>query len=168
MRFQRARVSFAAMASHPAPGDPAPDFSGVTTDGHRVSLADYRGRKLVLYFYPKDDTPGCTRQACSLRDHAAEIAAHGGAVLGVSTQDEASHRRFTGKFRLNFPLLADTDGAIGRAYGALGGPGLLARLRSAAGLAQRVTFIIDEQGRIAHVIARPDVARHAEEVIALL
>lgn len=156
------------MSARPVPGDPAPPFEARATDGRRISLADYRGRKLVLYFYPRDDTPGCTRQACSLRDHEARIAAKGAAVLGVSTQDEASHRAFTGKHRLNFPLLVDRDGAIGRAYGVLGGGGLFARMRSAMGLAQRVTFVIDPDGRIAHVIERPDVARHGEEVLALL
>ena len=154
--------------ARPKPGDPAPDFHATTTDGKPVALGDYRGRKLVMYFYPMDDTPGCTKQACSLRDHNAEIAAKGAAILGVSTQDEASHRRFTDKFRLNFPLLADTDGAVGRAYGTLGGGGLLSKLKSAAGMADRVTFIIDEQGRIAHVIDKPEVGRHAEEVLALL
>ena len=154
--------------AYPKPGDPAPDFSACTTEGRRVSLADFRGRKLVMYFYPRDDTPGCTKQACSLRDHNAEIAAKGAAVLGVSTQDEASHQRFTHKFHLNFPLLADTDGAVGRAYGTLGGPGLLSKLKSAAGMAARVTFVIDAAGRIAHVIDKPDVKRHAEEVLALL
>ncbi len=152
----------------PAPGDVAPRFEGVTTDGRRVSLGDFRGRKLVLYFYPRDDTPGCTRQACSLRDHRSLIAAKGAAVLGVSTQDVASHRAFAGKYALNFPLLVDADGAIGRAYGVLGGRGPVARLRTAAGLAERVTFLIDAEGRIAHVIERPDVARHGEEVLALL
>jgi len=153
---------------HPAPGDPAPRFEGITTDGHRVSLDDFRGRRLVLYFYPRDDTPGCTRQACSLRDHMALLAAKGAAVLGVSTQGVESHRAFSGKYALNFPLLVDADGAIGRAYGVLGGRGLLARLRSATGLAERVTFLIDAEGRIEHVIERPDVARHGEEVLALL
>lgn len=156
------------MGAQPRAGDPAPDFEGVTTDGARVALGDFRGRKLVLYFYPMDDTPGCTRQACSLRDHNAEIAARGAAILGVSTQDEASHRRFTSKHRLNFPLLADRGGAVGRAYGTLGGPGLLSAARALVGMADRVTFIIDENGRIAHVIDRPDVSRHAEEVLALL
>jgi peroxiredoxin Q/BCP len=156
------------MATPLKPGDPAPDFSGTTTDGKKVALADFRGRKLVMYFYPMDDTPGCTKQACSLRDHNADIKAKGAAILGVSTQDEASHRKFTEKYKLNFPLLADTDGAVGRAYGTIGGPGLLSKLKSAAGMADRVTFVIDEKGRIAHVIARPDVANHAEEVLALL
>jgi len=150
------------------PGDPAPGFSATTTEGKPVSLGDYRGRKLVLYFYPKDDTPGCTKQACSLRDHNAEIAAKGAAILGVSTQDEKSHQAFTKKFGLNFPLLADTDGSVGRAYGTLGGKGVMAKLMTAVGFAERVTFIIDENGRIAHVIDRPDVANHAGEVLAKL
>lgn len=149
-------------------GDPAPDFSAVTTDGRRVALKDFRGRKLVMYFYPRDDTPGCTRQACSLRDHNGEIRAKGAEILGVSTQDEKSHQAFTKKFDLNFPLLADTDGAVGRAYGTLGGAGLISKLKSAAGMADRVTFVIDGQGRIAHVIDKPDVANHAAEVLALL
>jgi peroxiredoxin Q/BCP len=149
-------------------GDPAPDFEGVTTDGSKVALRDFRGKKLVLYFYPMDDTPGCTKQACSLRDHNAEIAAKGAAILGVSTQDAESHRKFTAKYKLNFPLLADAGGQVGRAYGTLGGGGLLAAAKALAGMADRVTFIIDEKGRIAHVIDRPEVANHAEEVLALL
>ena len=150
------------------PGDPAPDFKGVTTDGKPVALADYRGRKLVLYFYPRDDTPGCTKQACSLRDGNAELAAKGAAVLGVSTQDERSHQAFTRKFHLNFPLLADTDGSVGRSYGTLGGSGVVDRIKTAVGMAKRITFVIDERGRIAHVIDKPDVANHAAEVLALL
>jgi peroxiredoxin Q/BCP len=156
------------MATTLKPGDPAPHFDAVTTDGKRVRLDDFRGRKLVLYFYPKDDTPGCTRQACSLRDHASQLAAKGVAVLGVSTQDLESHRAFTGKYHLNFPLLADSDGKVGRAYGTLGGEGIVAKLKTALGMADRVTFVIDPEGRIAHVIAKPDVSRHAEEILALL
>lgn len=149
------------------PGDPAPDFSGLTTDGTRVALADFRGRKLVLYFYPMDDTPGCTAQACSLRDHNAEIAAKGAAILGVSTQDQASHDKFTRKHKLNFPLLADTDRSVARAYGAIGG-GLMGMARGLLGIADRITFVIDESGRIAHVIDKPDCPNHAEEVLRLL
>ena len=156
------------MATPLKAGDPAPDFAATTTDGKKVALKDFRGKKLVMYFYPRDDTPGCTQQACSLRDHNAEIAAKGAAVLGVSTQDEASHGTFTENYKLNFPLLADTDGVVGRAYGTIGGPGLLSKLKSAAGMADRVTFVIDEKGRIAHVIDKPQVGRHAEEVLALL
>ena len=150
------------------PGDPAPDFEAATTDGKRVSLKDYRGKKLVMYFYPMDDTPGCTKQACSLRDHDKEIRARGAEILGVSTQGEESHQKFTKKYNLNFPLLADTDGTVGRAYGTLGGGGLVSKLKSAAGMADRVTFIIDEKGKVAHVIAKPDVSHHAEEVLKLL
>jgi len=156
------------MATTLKAGDPAPRFEGVTTDGQRASLDDYRGKKLVMYFYPKDDTPGCTKQACSLRDHTAEIAAKGASVLGVSTQGTESHQAFTKKYRLTFPLLADTEGTVGRAYGVLGGDGLMSKLKAVAGFADRVTFLIDEKGRIAHVIDRPDVANHAEEVLALL
>ena len=156
------------MPTHLKAGDRAPHFEGTTTDGHKVSLADYRGRKLVMYFYPRDDTPGCTKQACSLRDNIAPIAAKGAAVLGVSTQGVESHQAFTKKYGLNFPLLADTDGKVGRAYGVLGGDGLLSKLKSAAGMADRVTFVIGEDGRIASVIEKPDVARHASEVIDLL
>jgi peroxiredoxin Q/BCP len=156
------------MATTLKAGDPAPDFEGVTTDGKRVSLKDYRGRKLVMYFYPKDDTPGCTKQACSLRDHNAELAAKGAAILGVSTQGEESHRAFTKKYNLNFPLLADTEGKVGRAYGTLGSGGLISKMKAAAGMADRVTFVIDENGRIAHVIDKPNVANHAQEVMRLL
>ena len=156
------------MAHRPAPGEPAPAFEGVATDGSRVSLAGYRGRKLVLYFYPRDDTPHCTQQACSLRDHAADFAQRGAAVLGVSTQAESSHQAVTAKYRLNFPLLADRDGKVARAYGVMGGGGLVSRLKAALGLADRVTFVIDADGRVAHVIGKPDVSRHADEVLALL
>ena len=89
-------------------------------------------------------------------------------MLGVSTQDASSHQAFTRKFSLNFPLLADTDGSVGRAYGTLGGSGLVSKLKTAVGMADRVTFIIDEEGRIAHIIDKPAVGRHAEEVLAFL
>ncbi len=122
----------------------------------------------MLYFYPRDDTPLCTQQACSLRDHNAEIAAKGAAILGVSTQDADSHRKFTARHGLNFPLLVDAGGTVGRAYGTIGGGGLLSAAKAIIGMTDRVTFIIDGKGRIAHVIDQPDVAGHAEEVLALL
>jgi len=153
--------------ARPKPGDKAPAFSGVTTTGERVKLADYRGRKLVLYFYPMDDTPGCTAQACSLRDHNAEIAAKGAAILGVSAQDERSHERFTNKYQLNFPLLADTDNAVAKAYGVMGS-GLFGVARALAGAYERVTFVIDERGVVAHVIDHPDTRGHGAEVLRLL
>jgi thioredoxin-dependent peroxiredoxin len=151
----------------PKPGDMAPDFSGVTTDGSEVQLKDFRGRKLVLYFYPMDDTPGCTAEACSLRDHNAEIRSKGAAILGVSAQDVDSHQRFTRKYRLNFPLLADTARLVARAYGTIGG-GLGGTLRGMLGMAERVTFIIDEQGRIVHVIDEVNTKDHAGQVLKLL
>ncbi|MCG6873724.1 MAG: peroxiredoxin [Betaproteobacteria bacterium] len=153
--------------TRPGPGDKAPVFSAVTTTGERVKLADFRGRTLVLYFYPKDDTPGCTAQACSLRDHNAEITARGAAILGVSAQDEASHQRFTQKYNLNFPLIADTDNKVARAYGVLGS-GLFGIARSFVGAYERVTFIIGPDGKVAHVIDHPDTRGHGDEVLRLL
>ncbi len=155
------------MGVHLRPGDPAPDFAAPATDGSVLRLADFRGRKLVLYFYPMDNTPGCTRQACSLRDANAAIAARGAAILGVSAQDTESHQRFTEKFGLTFPLLADTDLTVARAYG-VAGSGLGGLLRSVVKVSQRVTFIIDEKGYISHVIDDPDCPDHGEEVLAVL
>lgn len=150
------------------PGAPAPDFSGKTTDGSTVSLKDFRGKKLIMYFYPMDDTPGCTAQACSLRDANHDIAAKGAAILGVSTQGTDSHRKFTDKYKLNFPLLADTDKSVGKAYGVIGGGGLLSAAKAIVGMADRVTFIIDENGLIAHVIDSPNTRNHADEVLSFL
>ena len=126
-------------------GDTAPDFTAKTTNGSNVSLKDYRSKKLIMYFYPMDDTPGCTTQACSLRDANKDIAAKGAAILGVSTQDEASHQKFTFKYKLNFPLSADTDKSIDKACGAIGCGGLLSAVKAMAGMADRVTSIIDEK-----------------------
>jgi peroxiredoxin Q/BCP len=148
-------------------GDPAPDFRAETSEGSTVGLADFRGRKLVLYFYPMDDTPGCTRQACSLRDHNAEIAAKGAAILGVSAQSLESHRRFIDKHHLNFPLLLDTDQRIAKAYGAAGS-GVFGLARGMLGMNERITFLIDEQGYIERVIDDPDTAGHGEQVLSYL
>ena len=155
------------MATHLKAGDPAPDFSAVAMDGSTIRLVDFSGKKLVMYFYPMDDTPGCTRQACSLRDASAEITARGAAILGVSAQGEASHQRFTEKFQLNFPLLADIDLAIAKAYG-VAGTGLVGLMRGLVKVSERVTFVIDEQGRVAHVINDPNCPDHGEEVLGLL
>jgi peroxiredoxin Q/BCP len=155
------------MATHLKAGDPAPDFSAPATDGRMLRLTDFRGRKLVLYFYPMDDTPGCTKQACSLRDANAEIAARGAAILGVSAQGSESHQRFTEKFSLNFPLLADTDLTVAKAYG-VAGSGLGGLLRSVVKVSERVTFIIDEKGLVSHVIDDPDCPDHGAEVLAAL
>jgi peroxiredoxin Q/BCP len=150
------------------PGDLAPDFTAATTDGSTVTLSDLRGKSVVLYFYPMDDTPGCTAQACSLRDANTELKKKGAVVLGVSTQGESSHKRFSAKYNLNFPLVADSDKAISKAYGTIGGGGLLAAAKSLTGLADRVTFIIDPKGVITHVIDSPNTKNHAEEVLALI
>ena len=155
------------MTTHLKAGDPAPEFAAPGTDGRLLRSTDFLGRKLVLYFYPMDDTPGCTKQACSLRDSSAEIAARGAAILGVSAQGSESHQRFTDKFSLNFPLLADTDLTVAKAYGAAGS-GLGGLLRSVVKFSERVTFIIDENGRISHIIDDPDCPDHGEQVLALL
>jgi len=152
----------------PKAGDPAPDFRGLTTGGSQLSLADFRGGKLVLYFYPMDFTPGCTAQACSLRDHSSEIRAKDASIVGVSTQDASSHRRFAHTYGLDFPLLADADRSIARAYGAIGGGGLFGVAQAVMGLADRITFVIDEQGTITHVIDNPSCPNHAAQVLALL
>ena len=150
------------------PGDKAPNFEGLSTEGTPISLKTFAGKKLVLYFYPKDDTPGCTAQACSLRDAQREILMKGAGVLGVSTQGVVSHQKFSWKLKLNFPLLADTEGTVGRAYGVLGGDGILNKLKTVAGFADRVTFLIDENGVITHILDKPDVDNHAEEILKLL
>jgi len=146
-------------------GDPAPAFTAQTDSGQTVSLADFRGKKVVLYFYPKDDTPGCTREACSFRDHYAALQARGAVVLGVSTDSVASHRRFKEKYGLPFPLLSDPERRIVTAYGVWKEKTLAGRLGFGT---ERTTFIIDEEGRIAHIFPKVKVDGHTEEVLAAL
>lgn len=149
------------------PGTRAPDFTAAAGDGSIIRLADYRGRKLILYFYPRDDTPGCTAQACSLRDAAAEIGRRGTAILGVSAQDAASHRRFSAKYKLKFPLLCDSGRTIAKAYDAAGsGPG--GWLRGLFGINRRISYLIDAQGYIARVVENPDCKGHGGEMLAFL
>ncbi len=150
------------------PGDPAPDFETTSHDGETIRLADYRGRKLVLYFYPMDGTPACTAQACSLRDFNRDIADAGAAILGVSAQKSSSHEKFIEKYQLNFPLLVDTNQAIAKAYGAAGRTALGSVISRMFGVNSRITFIIDESGRIAHVLDDPNCPNHGEEVLRLL
>lgn len=150
------------------PGDPAPDFSASSSTGQIIHLRDLRGRRVVLYFYPMDDTPGCTAQACSLRDFHAEILATGTVVLGVSAQSQESHERFAQKHALPFPLLVDDRQAIAKAYGAAGSGVLGGLARGILGLNTRITYVIDGEGRIAHVIDSPDCPNHGEEVLRLL
>ncbi len=156
------------MAAPPSPlpaGETAPPFTATTFDGETVSLADYRGRKLALYFYPKDATPGCTKQACNLRDNLGLLAEHDVAVVGVSPDDDASHERFAGKHELPFPLIGDPDRELIEAYGVWGEKKNYGKTYE--GL-QRTTFLIDENGVIQHVFKRPKTNAHAEEIISKL
>ncbi len=144
------------------PGDLAPDFTAPTQSGAPLTLSSYHGRRVALYFYPKDDTPGCTKQACSLRDGEAALSAAGIAVVGVSPDSEASHRRFADSYSLPFPLVADADRAIATDYGVWGPKTLYGRLIT--GLS-RTTFLIGEDGRIVDVVKRPNTGDHAAEVL---
>lgn len=143
-------------------GDPAPSFSALDQDGKTHSLQDYSGRKLVLYFYPKDNTPGCTNQACSLRDGMADLAGAGIKVLGVSINHAASHRKFIDKFELPFDLLVDEDHALQDLYGVWGLKKFMGREYDGT---HRTTFCIAEDGHIAAIIRKPKVKEHATEVL---
>ncbi|WP_460574755.1 thioredoxin-dependent thiol peroxidase [Hymenobacter coalescens] len=144
------------------PGDAAPDFTAPDQHGQPIRLADYRDRRVALYFYPKDDTPGCTAQACSLRDGEAQLKAAGIQVLGVSTDDVASHERFAQKYELPFPLLADPDKQLVEAYGVWQEKKNYGR--TYWGVA-RTTFLIDAEGRVERIIRRPDTKNHAEQLL---
>lgn len=146
----------------PRTGEAAPDFEGSAQGGDRVRLSDLRGRKVALYFYPKDDTPGCTKQVCNLRDGHQTLLNEGIVVIGVSPDDEASHAKFAGKYDVPFPLLADPDKDIIERYGVWGEKNLYGK--KTMGL-KRTTFLIDEAGRIVHVFKRPKVAEHTHEIM---
>jgi peroxiredoxin Q/BCP len=143
----------------------APSFSTVDQDGKPVSLKDFAGRRVVLYFYPKDDTPGCTTEACAFRDNLPKFKKLGVDVLGVSVDDEKSHAKFSAKFGLPFRLLADPDKTIVRAYGVWGEKSMYGRTYMGT---HRVTYLIDGQGRIEAVWPKVKPAAHAEEVLARL
>lgn len=135
-------------------GTVAPAFAAQDTQGNSISLSDFVGRTVVLYFYPKDDTSGCTKEACSFRDNYAAYQGQDIVVLGVSADDRASHQRFTEKFKLPFPLLVDTDFSIIRAYDA-----------DAGGRAQRVTYVINPQGQIHQVYDSVKTETHATDIL---
>lgn len=143
-------------------GDAAPDFTARDEKGNEVKLADFRGERVALYFYPKDDTPGCTKQACSLRDSYADLTDKNIKVLGVSLDDEASHQKFIGKFNLPFTLLADTDRKLSESYGVYGEKNMYGKKYMGI---SRTTFLIDEAGKIKKIINKPNVEQHADEVI---
>jgi peroxiredoxin Q/BCP len=143
-------------------GKLAPDFSVKDQEGNTVSLHDFKGKKVALYFYPKDNTPTCTEQACNLRDNIAALKKKGISVLGVSTDSERKHQNFIKKFSLPFPLLADTDHKLVDAYGVWGEKMLFGRKYMGT---HRTTFLIDEKGKIAHVIDKVDSRDHAAQIL---
>lgn len=143
-------------------GDPAPAFEAVDQDGVERRLADYRGKKLILYFYPKDNTPGCTAEACSLRDGRDVLREMGFEVVGVSPDSEKSHRSFREKHGLNFTLLADTDKVIAQAYGVYGEKKFMGRI----GLGiHRTTFVVNEQGVIEQIFDKVRTKDHFEQIV---
>jgi thioredoxin-dependent peroxiredoxin len=140
-------------------GKPAPDFELLSDEGEKVKLSSFRGRPVVLYFYPRDDTPGCTRQACGIRDSYDLFAEKGAVVLGVSTDTQAAHVRFKGKYGLPFTLLADPDQQTGEAYGVS---------KEGGRSFERSTFVIDADGTVRKIMRRVNPDRHADAVLAAL
>ena len=146
-------------------GTRAPDFALEASGGEQVSLSDYRGQTVVLYFYPKDDTPGCTTEACNFRDDYSEIIAAGAVVLGVSPDSVKSHDRFKNKYELPFPLLSDPEHKVAELYGAWGEKKMFGR--TYMGII-RSTYVIDEQGVIIRVFPKVRPKAHSQEVLAVL
>ncbi len=149
---------------HLKEGDKAPAFKAKDQQGKTVSLADFKGKRVILYFYPHDDTPTCTTQACNLRDNYSALLKKGYIVIGVSEDNEKSHKKFSDKFNLPFPILVDEDHKLLEAYGVWGEKTFMGRTFDGT---HRTTFLIDEKGKIAHIIYRPKNKAHAEEILAL-
>jgi thioredoxin-dependent peroxiredoxin len=143
-------------------GDKAPAFSGTDQNGRKISLADFKGKKLVLYFYPEDDTPTCTIQACNLRDKYSLLTKEGFEVIGVSPDDEKKHKKFEKKYNLPFTLIADPDHKILNKYGVWGEKQLFGNHYMGV---HRTTFVIDEKGIIRKILYRPKNKAHAEEIV---
>lgn len=143
-------------------GDPAPDFTSTDQNGQPIKLSDYRGKKVILYFYPKDNTPGCTAQACSLRDNYADLRTKGYEVLGVSVDDQVSHQKFISKYELPFTLIADTDMKVAEAYDVWKEKSMYGRTYMGT---VRTTFLIDENGIITDIINKIDTKNHAEQIL---
>lgn len=146
-------------------GDPAPDFKGVDQNGETVQLSDFAGKKLILFFYPKDNTPGCTAEACNLRDNYDDLREKGFALLGVSPDSERKHQNFINKFDLPFPLLADTEKEVLNAYGVWGEKKMYGRTYMGV---FRTTFIIDEEGKIQHVFKKVKTKDHTHQILEAL
>jgi peroxiredoxin Q/BCP len=144
------------------PGTPAPDFTAKDQNGQVVSLKDFKGKKVALYFYPQDNTPTCTEQACNLRDNIGKLRKKGITVIGVSVDTERKHQNFIRKYSLPFPLLADTDHKLVDAFGVWGEKMLFGRKYMGT---YRVTFLIDEKGKIAHVIDKVSAKDHAAQIL---
>jgi thioredoxin-dependent peroxiredoxin len=149
----------------PKEGDPAPPFTAPTNGGGHVSLTDFKGHPVILFFYPKDDTPGCTKEACSFRDEYAEFKKRGAIVLGVSVDPVKSHDRFAKKYNLPFPLLSDEDHRIVEAYGVWGEKTFMGRKYQGT---HRVTFLIGPDGRIQKIWPKVKPDEHTSEVLAAL
>lgn len=146
-------------------GEAAPDFSGIDQDGKKISLSDFKGKRLVLYFYPKDNTPGCTAEASNLRDNYDELKKQGIEIIGVSADDEKSHQKFTEKLKLPFRLIADTDKKIINAYGVWGEKSLLGKTFDGI---LRTTFIIDKTGKIEKILSKVDTGNHSEQILSAI
>ena len=147
------------------PGQKAPAFTLTADDGSKVRLADLAGSPVVLYFYPKDDTPGCTKEACAFRDLKKDLQKHGAKVFGVSADDVSSHVKFRDKFQLNFPLLADVDHAVAEKYGAWREKNMYGKVSMGI---QRSTYLIDAKGKVAKVWKRVQVDGHDQKVLEAL
>jgi thioredoxin-dependent peroxiredoxin len=145
-------------------GTKAPLDLGKDQNGKNVKLTDFEGKKVVIYFYPKDDTPGCTAQACNLRDHETTLLKEGIQVVGISADDEVKHQKFDKKYNLNFPLIADVDKNTIHAFGVWGPKKFMGKEYDGI---HRTTFLIDESGTIVAVIKKPKTKEHAEEILAL-
>ena len=145
--------------------DKAPSFTLLSTEGKEISLEDFKGKKVVLYFYPKDDTPGCTKEACSFRDNLARVKKKDAVVFGISADGAKSHKKFTEKYDLNFPLLSDETKEVINAYGVWKKKSFMGK--SYMGI-ERTTFIIDEQGKIIHIFSKVKVDGHVEEILKVL
>jgi len=143
-------------------GDKAPDFNAVDQDGNPLSLSDFRGQKLVLYFYPKDDTPGCTAEACNLRDNYNDLLKKGYKIIGVSADDSASHKKFIAKYVLPFPLIPDKEKKILKAYGAWGEKNMYGKKMMGI---LRTTFVINGDGIIEKVFTKVDTKNHTEQIL---
>lgn len=146
------------------PGTPAPEFSGKDQNGDPVSLGNFSGKKLVMFFYPKDNTPGCTKEACNLRDNYQALQDKGFSILGVSIDGEKSHQKFINKFDLPFPLLADTEKDVVEKYGVWGEKSMYGRKYMGT---HRVTYLIDEEGKVEHVIKKVKTTDHSKQILDL-